>query len=521
MRKFSVSILVLSLLFVLSSCDIFFSQKNNDKAEGTLSISFKSYAENYISKNNRTIAPSTGGKTYADVEEWNFIITDKNGDYEKTITCRTSEGLTFTLPLDGVYDIEARGNISGTLNSFTYVGNLTDVQFQNGQTSVTETLYVGLAKSEGTGSLSYVITLPDSLQNTIIDNFELEFIRLDKTTEAIRVTKDNSTFEKSNGSLHFDADSSVLTSGYYRIKLYYSDLDNTFQLVLDDDLLEIADGLITHGSSATHIFTKRTYYATSGTSMGNGLSQGYRINFTSLMNLLKEQQNDWDSVEIYLEETDDISDYTIEEISGKSINVFLGNIIVFGGDTYITTFYVSEIGEDTYNGGDEDRAIASISKVANAIRKTGYLDKDVTIDVYGEIQAPLADGITFNKMKSLTIIGSDDTSAINFGGIPDSYGLTFESIETVKILNLNLTGNNQNIPDVLYKEGSLILDNTTLNKIEVRDGCTLKFDGDLSAYSENDTILLVPERYSQEKPIISFVGSDEIPTKLLSLITLD
>lgn len=347
MKKLFSAFTAVLLAFCFISCAPQEFSDRSSKNEGSVSLSIRS---------PRTISPAEG-ISYKDVPEWTVTFKDTTATYddiEKTVSFIGSESQEIRLPL-GTYNV----TLNGTANNPTSEEPATaqPVHFY-GEASVTVeggipvpiSVFVAPKQSaDGKGSFIFTVStsgLEDYPPSIPVDGFAENYFTVSltpyggETSAATWIMPNISINETEYGTEYAFSvssatlDSKSVSSGFYTLSIKYTwvvgvDLDGnpltkTKEIFYPyhDCFVEIIDGLETTGSVNIPVSLEdsKTYYATTGTSIGNGAFKSMPKNLDEL--LVDINRTTISEANIYMVDSLDIDTLTITypEIDVSKVN---------------------------------------------------------------------------------------------------------------------------------------------------------------------------------------------------------
>lgn len=333
MKKLFSAFTAVLLAFCFISCAPQELSDRSSKNEGSVSLSIK---------NTRTISPAEG-ISYKDVEKWTVTFQDITAKYDVI----TVENVNFNsspqeirLPL-GTYNV----TLNGTANNSTLGETAQPVPFYGeasvtveGGTPVPISVFVAPKKSEGgTGYFNFTVTTsgfesyPPDYDTGSYFTVSLTPYGSENpdpfTWTPTEIISSSTTFESYLFSV-----SEPVSSGFYTLSIKYTwdvyvegiPLTKTKEIYYPnhDFLVEIIDGLTTTGSADIIVSTEesKTYYATTGTSIGNGAFKSMPKNLDEL--LVDINRTTISEANIYMVDSLDIDALTITypEIDVSKVN---------------------------------------------------------------------------------------------------------------------------------------------------------------------------------------------------------
>lgn len=279
----------------------------------------------------RTIAPgklSTILASAAKTENWTFTFT-RTDDVQDVITkeCAASETTkAFTLPI-GTYAITAELSYTDTTANITYIieGKLTDVKVS--ETPVSKKINIAFKKTTGvTGTLNYTFDFSEWGQfftGKPVLHYALvkhggELTEKDWKTKELYTTADGTTTYEYTSALYIS-----FASGYWdiyaKVKGYNAkDMDLEYNIPINDNLVEIADGLTSTGSIVVPTpDTSKLYYVSCETDQqyndNNGTFEFSRVNLLKAFEKAKSLKASIKNVT-----------FSLDELKGDSLELDAG-----------------------------------------------------------------------------------------------------------------------------------------------------------------------------------------------------
>lgn len=312
MKNLKLFILATFTLFLVSCGNLSLNQQNNVK-EGYTQLSIGMYRSQ-----NRTLSPASE----IDLADFKWTISFES-DLISVNDEEITDGLSTTVTLpNGIYKISAKSNgensdypdliFSGS-KTVTLDGNTQNISIPVSLTKTTDgtgTIFADtltfpeiIIQEDQTATSSGSITL--AYQGTLVSV-------KDQSTISLNLT------ESEDSSQIYKLDSQTIPSGYYYLELYCNvnksitssddgsistDVETLKTIKLDtpDTLVEIADGVATDisGISISENSSNKTYYATVGDSIYNGVWASYPANLNTLLKKLTST-TDWYYATIYI-----------------------------------------------------------------------------------------------------------------------------------------------------------------------------------------------------------------------------
>lgn len=315
MKNLKLFILATFTLFLVSCGNLSLNQQNTVK-EGYTQLSIGMYRSQ-----NRTLSPASE----IDLEDFKWTISFES-DLISVKDEEITDGLSTTVTLpNGIYKISAKSkadtadfaglNFSGS-KTVTLDGNTQNISIP---VSLTKT-------TDGTGTIfADTLTFPEIIiqedqavtsSGTITMEYCATLVSVKDTLTIFSLELDNS----GESSQSYKLDSTSIPSGYYYLELYCNvnksiassdssisagvELLKTIKLDTPDTLVEIADGVATDisGISISENSSNKTYYATVGDSIYNGVWASYPASLNTLLKKLTST-TDWYYATIYITDT--------------------------------------------------------------------------------------------------------------------------------------------------------------------------------------------------------------------------
>ena len=326
MKKLFSAFTAVLLAFCFISCAPQEFSDSSSKNNGSVSLSLNA---------TRTISPASG-VSYKNVDLWNVTFRDTDDSHSpkyddiivKDVNFNEYPSKEIRLPI-GTYKIIFEGNATktsdGTSVEVPFYGE-DSVTVEKNQT-VSKSVFVAPKKSDkGTGSFNFTVNI-SGLEDYSDSVFESKLIPYDGSQELAI----DSTFDEALKTLTIKAND--IPSRFY--KLYTKctwgiGTDSAEQLLIKtkeifyhDFLVEIIDGLTTTGSAdiTVSLEESKTYYATTGTSKGNGAFASMPKNFDAL---LEEIDSSVSFVNIYMVDENPSIDVSRIE-NGITYNIYNKN----------------------------------------------------------------------------------------------------------------------------------------------------------------------------------------------------
>ena len=298
MKKLFSAFTAVLLAFCFISCAPQELSDSSSKNNGSVSLS--------IDKSTRTISPAEG-ISYTNVQTWTVTFRDTDKSHSpkyddiivKDVNFNVSPSKEIRLPI-GTYKIIFEGNAQG----IPFYGE-DSVTVEKNQT-VSKSVLVAPKKSDkGTGSFNFTVTTSGFGNNppnaSTGNSFTVSLTPYGGTNPTATWTPSITTSE--NGDIYsFSVSSDTLESksvpsGFYTLSIKYTWFvgeDSVGQLLTKtkeiyspyhDFFVEIIDGLTTNGSADIKVSLEesKTYYATTGKTMGNGAFKSMPKNLDELL----------------------------------------------------------------------------------------------------------------------------------------------------------------------------------------------------------------------------------------------
>ena len=350
MKKLFSAFTAVLLAFCFISCAPQELSDRSSKNEGSVSLSIRS---------PRTISPAEG-ISYKNVDLWTVTFQDITAQYDvitvKDVNFNASPSKEILLPL-GTYNV----TLNGTANNPTSGETAQTVHFYGeasvtveGGTPVPISVFVAPKKSaDGTGYFNFTVTTsgfgnnspttnivdistgrnnyftvsltPYGGENPVATWTPTDIYCPETVSEVGRIY----SFSVSSATL----ESQSVPSGFYTLSIKYTWVvgeDSIGQLLTKtkeiyspyhDFLVEIIDGLTTNGSAdiTVSLEDSKTYYATTGTSIGNGAFKSMPKNLDEL--LVDINRTTISTANIYMVDSlDDTLTITYPEIDVSKVN---------------------------------------------------------------------------------------------------------------------------------------------------------------------------------------------------------
>lgn len=312
MKKLFSAFTAVLLAFCFISCAPQELSDRSSKNEGSVSLSIRS---------PRTISPAEG-ISYTAVQTWTVTFKDITAQYDdiivKDVIFNESSPQEIRLPL-GTYNV----TLNGTANATSEETAIAQPVHFYGEASVTVkkdeivsiSVFVAPKKSDGgTGSFNFTVTTsgfgnnPPSTNSVVNPTERNNYFTVSLTPygcenpTAITWTSTAQTNSENGDIYSFSVSSATLDSksvpsGFYTLSIKYTwfvGADSVGQLLTKtkeiyspyhDFLVEIIDGLTTTGSADIIVSTEesKTYYATTGKTIGNGAFKSMPKNLDELL----------------------------------------------------------------------------------------------------------------------------------------------------------------------------------------------------------------------------------------------
>lgn len=334
MKKLFSAFTAVLLAFCFISCAPQELSDRSSKNEGSVSLSIRS---------PRTISPAEG-ISYKDVQTWTVTFKDRTAQYDdiivKDVNFNATPSKEIRLPI-GTYNVTLNGTANptseepATAQPVHFYGEAS-VTVEGG-TPVPISVFVAPKKSEGgTGSFNFTVTTrgfgsypPDSSDSSSF------IVSLTPFGGEIPVATWTPTVDckfENDVQIYSFSVSEPVSSGFYTLSIKYTwdvyvegiPLTKTKEIYYPnhDFLVEIIDGLTTTGSADIIVSTEesKTYYATTGTSIGNGAFKSMPKNLDEL--LVDINRTTISEANIYMVDSLDIDTLTITypEIDVSKVN---------------------------------------------------------------------------------------------------------------------------------------------------------------------------------------------------------
>lgn len=347
MKKLFSAFTAVLLAFCFISCAPQELSDRSSKNEGSVSLSIRS---------PRTISPAEG-ISYKDVQTWTVTFKDRTAQYDdiivKDVNFNATPSKEIRLPI-GTYNVTLNGTANPTSEE---PATAQPVHFY-GEASVTVeggipvpiSVFVAPKQSaDGKGSFIFTVStsgLEDYPPSIPVDGFAENYFTVSltpyggETSAATWIMPNISINETEYGTEYAFSvssatlDSKSVSSGFYTLSIKYTwvvgvDLDGnpltkTKEIFYPyhDCFVEIIDGLETTGSVNIPVSLEdsKTYYATTGTSIGNGAFKSMPKNLDEL--LVDINRTTISEANIYMVDSLDIDTLTITypEIDVSKVN---------------------------------------------------------------------------------------------------------------------------------------------------------------------------------------------------------
>ena len=278
MKKLFSAFTAVLLAFCFISCVPQEFSDSSSKNEGSVSLS--------IDKSTRTISPAEG-ISYTNVQTWTVTFRDTTAKYDDIIVKDVnfnSSPQEIRLP-SGTYKII----LEGSAQDIPFYGE-DSVTVEKNQT-VYKSVCVAPKKSDGvTGSFNFTVNISGlKKSDNLSPLFECHLIQYGGSQELAIEPVIEPTIDGELTTLTITAQN--IPSGLYKLSIKYkigsenSEEPKEIFYPYHDFLVEIVDGLITTGSTdiTVSLEESKTYYATIGTSNGNGAFASMPKNFDALL----------------------------------------------------------------------------------------------------------------------------------------------------------------------------------------------------------------------------------------------
>ena len=382
MKKLFSAFTAVLLAFCFISCAPQEFSGSSSKNEGSVSLS--------IDKITRTISPASG-ISYTNVQTWTVTFRDETASHlqkyddiiVKYVNFNEYPSKEIRLPI-GTYKIIFEGSATKSESS----DNPVEVPFY-GEDSVTveknQTVYksvcVAPKKSDGgKGSFNFTVNISGlEKSDDLSPLFECHLIPYGETSQEPVI---KSIFNEELTTLTITAKD--IPSGLYKLSIvcswiksdsYNGQVPESKEIFYPyhDFLVEIIDGLTTTGSADITISLEesKTYYATTGTSNGNGAFASMPKNFDAL---LEEIDSSVSFVNIYM--VDENPSIDVSRIKkGITYNIYDKN----GTNVYLIYAETEQIPSVTISGG-QAKLIYSGSEGTSEINCTLQKNASVLVD---------------------------------------------------------------------------------------------------------------------------------------------
>lgn len=301
----------------------------------------------------RTISPAAG-ISYKSVAEWQVTFRDttearaeKYDDIIKTLSVSDESSWTVQLPL-GTFAVIFEGTAEYSENNLSvlYYGESTVTVAKDTPAAVS--VFVAPKKS-GSGRFSYTVSTsgfenspPATADNGNGNRFTAKLIPYAQGAAVVPCEAAVKLAE--NGIYTLALSKTAVPSGFYRLSIVYTyetgededgnptEAEKEIFYPYHDFLVEIIDGLETTGTAdiTVSLDDSKTYYATNGTSKGNGAFKSMPAQFDELLGIINATTVS--VANIYYEESEPVGDnnppYPEIDVSkvnadGKTYNIYL------------------------------------------------------------------------------------------------------------------------------------------------------------------------------------------------------
>ena len=341
MKKLFSAFTAVLLAFCFISCAPQELSDRSSKNEGSVSLSIRS---------PRTISPAEG-ISYKDVQTWTVTFKDRTAQYDdiivKDVNFNATPSKEIRLPI-GTYNVTLNGTADNSTSEEPATAQ--PVPFY-GEASVTvkkdEIIPISVfvaPKQSGTGSFNFTVTTSGEFGNytpVVSGNYFTVSLtpyggEKPTATWTPTPTEISGSVIETGSSYLFSVSSETLESksvpsGFYTLSIKYTwvvgtdsdgnSLTKTKEIFYPyhDFLVEIIDGLTTTGSAdiTVSLEKSKTYYATIGTSNGNGAFASMPKNFDAL---LEEIDSSVSFVNIYMVDENENEIITAPAIARWVIN---------------------------------------------------------------------------------------------------------------------------------------------------------------------------------------------------------
>ncbi|MCI7564535.1 MAG: hypothetical protein MST09_06160 [Spirochaetia bacterium] len=393
MKKLFSAFTAVLLAFCFISCAPQELSDRSSKNEGSVSLSIRS---------PRTISPAEG-ISYKDVEVWNVTFRDtteshltKYDDIEKTVSFIGGSGSQeIRLPV-GTYDVIFEGSVTNPEKDSVVPFYGKDSVTVVGGTTVPISVFVAPKKSaDGTGSFNFTVTTsgfgnnPPTTNIVDISTGRNNYFTVSLTPRGDEIPvatwtpteiSSSATTSETGDIYSFSVSSDTLElqsvpSGFYTLSIKYTWVvgeDSVGQLLTKtkeiyspyhDFLVEIIDGLTTNGSAdiTVSLEDSKTYYATTGETIGNGAFKSKPKNLDEL--LVDINRTTISTANIYMVDSLDIDTYLEIDVSkvnatGKTYNIYTKNENQVDSLSYKITGAGEGVGEPTI---DIDSSVRTVT----------------------------------------------------------------------------------------------------------------------------------------------------------------
>lgn len=393
MKKLFSAFTAVLLAFCFISCAPQELSDRSSKNEGSVSLSIKK---------TRTISPAEG-ISYKDVDVWNVTFRDtteshltKYDDIEKTVSFIGGSGSQeIRLPV-GTYDVIFEGSVTNPEKDSVVPFYGKDSVTVVGGTTVPISVFVAPKKSaDGTGSFNFTVTTsgfgnnPPTTNIVDISTGRNNYFTVSLTPRGDEIPvatwtpteiSSSATTSETGDIYSFSVSSDTLElqsvpSGFYTLSIKYTWVvgeDSVGQLLTKtkeiyspyhDFLVEIIDGLTTNGSAdiTVSLEDSKTYYATTGETIGNGAFKSKPKNLDEL--LVDINRTTISTANIYMVDSLDIDTYLEIDVSkvnatGKTYNIYTKNENQVDSLSYKITGAGEGVGEPTI---DIDSSVRTVT----------------------------------------------------------------------------------------------------------------------------------------------------------------
>lgn len=408
---------------------------------------------------------------------------------------KTSKVLTASHIQQGTYKVTITGSCTSD-DALTYniTGSKEGIEISSKSSGGSSaTIFVSLAKT-GTGGLSLTLSNIGSKEYfSILANASATLTPHSSAGSTYSTSDSNSVLSISSTSSGYSlsADNNTIASGWYTLSFEY----NGYSFYLADTEIEIADGIITTGTTEVSVAQETNFYATNDTSAGgNGLSVNSRINLTDLLTSFGASFPKESNINIYVDGDPEINLYALslaeeklaaETNKNKIVTIYNASFsIAIGIYASSSATAVADIsapltitaGKD--ESGNEYKTLnAGIITVAADSTYTVTLKDGAAVNVSSDISSNLAGTLGICTVVSAASAGS--TATDNFSAYTETPFLTAPSmISTDKIKLYDKDGNETSYSVVSTK--STTSDGTYTYTVS---SGTSSYDGEISNYS--------------------------------------